>query len=228
METKMSQPLKTWATNHNEEDAMNDDHRDLWLRMIRMTPETELQNKTILDFGCNQGGFLKTLHRLRPFKSAIGVDIAQESLEQATLNLAGEPIDYMNTGFLNRYTDHFDVAYSHEVLYLLSDLREHARLIKTCLKEDGVYYAAIGCHTDNPLWPEWRKLISSYSNVKVQDYSLDDYADAFFREGFSVSALPFAMDDFIALKPRNEYFPKVRDSLEYYTRNKIFFRFKKN
>lgn len=224
----MSQLLKTWANTDTEEDAMNDDHMDLWLRMIRMTPEKDLSDKTILDFGCNQGGFLKTLHRHRPYQKAIGIDIAQSSIETATLNIEGEPVDYMNASFLGRYTDHFDIAYSHEVMYLLPDLNEHARQIKSCLKEDGVYYAVIGCHTDNPLWPEWRKLISSYSNVKVQDYSLDDYANAFFKEGFSVSALPFAMDEFIALKPRNEYFPKVQDSLEYYTRNKIFFRFQKN
>lgn len=224
----MAQTVQSWCNTDTEENAMNDDHRDLWARMIRMTSEQNLSDKSILDFGCNQGGFLKLLHQQRPFKSAIGVDIAQASLETATLNLEGEPIDYMNTGFLSRYTDHFDIAYSHEVLYLLSDLREHARTIKSCLKEGGVYYAAIGCHTDNPLWPEWRKLISAYSNVKVQDYSPDDYADAFFREGFSVSALPFSMDDFIPLKPRNEYFPKMQDSLDYYTRNKIFFRFQKN
>lgn len=223
----MTQLLKTWSNIETEEDAMTDDHMDLWLRMIRMTPEKDLTDKKILDFGCNQGGFLKTLYKHRPFAKGLGVDIAQGSLETATMSLEGEPIDYLNTAFLNRHQNEFDIAFSHEVIYLLSDLREHARQIKSCLTENGVYYAAIGCHTDNPLWPSWKKLISSYSNVPVQDYSLDDYADAFFREGFSVSALPFAMDDFIVLKQRNEYFPKIKDSLDYYTRNKVFFRFQK-
>lgn len=223
----MTQLLKTWANHDNEEDAMNDDHMDLWLRMIRMISEKDLSMKTILDFGCNQGGFLKTLYRHRPFHQGLGTDIAQGSLETATMNLEGEPIEYLHTAFLDRYRQAFDIAFSHEVLYLLPDLRDHARTIKSCLKENGIYYAAIGCHTDNPLWPSWKKLISAYSNVPVQDYSLNDYADAFFREGFSVSVLPFAMDDFIRLKPRNEYFPGVMDSIEYYTRHKVFFRIQK-
>ncbi len=223
----MSLAIKTWANTNDEEDAMNDDHMDLWLRMIRMTPEKDLSNKTILDFGCNQGGFLKTLYKNKPFKKAMGVDIAEGSIESANLNLSGEPIDYMHTGFLSKYEDSFDVAFSHEVMYLLPNLRDHAAQIKSCLKEDGIYYAVIGCHTDNPLWTQWHKIISSYSNVPVQNYSLNDYADAFFKEGFSVSVLPFSMDDFIPLKPHNEYFPNVMDSINYYTRNKIFFRFQK-
>ena len=223
----MSLAIKTWANTNAEENAMNDDHLDLWLRMIRMCREKDLSSKKVLDFGCNQGGFLKTLYKKNPFEKAIGVDIAESSIEAATLNLEGEPIDYVHTAFLKNYEDYFDIAYSHEVLYLLPNLNEHAQQIKSCLKDDGVYYAVIGCHIDNPLWPQWHKIISDYSNVPVQNYSLDDYAQAFFKEGVSVSALPFSMDDFIELKPRNEYFPTVMDSLDYYTRHKIFFRFQK-
>lgn len=223
----MTALLKTWASTDREENAMNDDHMDLWLRMMRMMKEQNLADKSVLDFGCNQGGFLKELHKRHPFKEAVGVDIAEASIETANMNLDGEPIDYMHAGLLHKQTGKFDIAFSHEVMYLLSDLREHAKLIKSCLKEEGVYYAAIGCHTDNPLWPSWKKLISSYSNVPVHSYSLDDYAEAFFREGFSVSARPFAMDDFITMKSHNEYFPKIKDSIDYYMEHKVFFRFYK-
>lgn len=223
-----TETIKTWANTNREETAMNDDHMDLWLRMIRMLPNRDFKDKTILDFGCNQGGFLKTLYSLHPYKEALGVDIAEDSLEIANANIASEPVDYMHTGFLNKYAGHFDIAFSHEVMYLLSDLREHAKLMKSCLKENGIYYAAIGCHTDNPQWAKWKKLISAYSNVPVQNYSLDDYAQAFFKEGFSVSVAPFAMDDFIALKQYNEYFPSVTDSIDYYTKHKVFFRLQKN
>jgi SAM-dependent methyltransferase len=224
----MSTPLKTWANTDTEENAMNDDHADLWFRMIRMMREKNLSDKTVLDFGCNQGGFLKKLYQSHPFKHGVGVDIAEKSIEAATLALEQEPIDYMHAGFLNKYTNYFDIAFSHEVMYLLPDLNDHARIIKNCLKDGGIYYAAIGCHTDNPLWPSWKKLISSYSNIPVQSYSLDDYAQAFFNEGFSVSARPFAMDDFITIKQYNEYFPKMDMSLRYYTEHKTFFRFQKN
>lgn len=223
----MTLAIKTWANTNTEENAMNDDHLDLWLRMIRLSPEKNLEEKTILDFGCNQGGFLKELYKQKPFKKAVGIDIAEESIALANLNLNGEPVDFAHSSVLKNYNNSFDIAYSHEVLYLLPNLQDHAKEIKSCLKDDGVYYAVIGCHTDNPLWKDWYKIISSYSNVPVKNYSLDDYAQAFFKEGFCVSALPFSMDNFIQLKPRNEYFPTVMDSLDYYTRNKIFFRFQK-
>jgi SAM-dependent methyltransferase len=210
-----------------EENARNDNHMDLWLHMIRMMNEHDLSDKSILDFGCGQGGFLKALHKLHPYKSAVGTDIAEASLEIANGNLDGEPIDYTHSAFLNKYPDSFDIAFSHEAMYLLADLREHAKLIKSCLKDNGVYYAAIGCHTDNPLWPNWRKLISGHSSVPVQNYSLDDFANAFFKEGFSVSVRPFAMDGFVALKQYNEYFPTIKDSIDYHTQHKVLFRFQK-
>lgn len=216
--------IKTWANNQAEEDAMNDDHYPLWLQMIAHIREESLSDATVLDFGCNQGGFLRLLSQRKPFRQGVGVDIAAESVEaaakKAPANIAYRLADTLETE-LNRY----DMAFSHEVIYLLADLPAHARQIKQVLKPGGVYYAAIGCHTDNPLWADWVKLIASYSTVPVQNYSLNDYADAFFNEGFKVSAKPYAFTDFVPLKHNNPYFPKVADSLNYYTVQKTLFRF---
>jgi hypothetical protein len=62
----------------------------------------------------------------------------------------------------------------------------------------------------------------------VQDYNLDDYAQAFFDAGFSVSARPYAFQGFVPLKKRNAYFPRIADSLHYHTVDKTLFRFVKD
>jgi SAM-dependent methyltransferase len=217
--------ITTWANNQGEEDAMNDDHYPLWAQMIRHISEPSLQDATVLDFGCNQGGFLRLLAKEKPFKQGVGVDIAAASVKDAQARSPAANLEYRLTDTLATEINRYDMAFSHEVIYLLPDLAAHAKQIRQVLKNGGVYYAAIGCHTDNPLWADWVTLISSYSTVPVQNYSLDDYANAFFDEGFKVSAKPYAFTDFVPLKHHNPYFPKVSDSLNYYTVQKTLFRF---
>lgn len=221
---EQDQPLSTWTTTQAEEDAMNDDHYPLWQQLIRHIGETDLSAASVLDFGCNQGGFLRLLAKEKPFREGVGVDIAAASVQEAQ-SKAPANIQYRLADTIQNELNRYDLAFSHEVLYLLPDLAAHARLMRQVLKNGGVYYAAIGCHTDNPLWADWAKLISTYSNVTVQNYSLDDYANAFFNEGFKISARPYAFADFVPLKQANPYFPKVTNSLDYYTVQKTLFRF---
>jgi SAM-dependent methyltransferase len=223
----MNQPLKTWANNQAEEDAMHDDHYYMWCAMIDEIKEPGLQDKAVLDYGCNQGGFLKALFHKRPYKSALGVDVALSSIAYANQNKGNIPASYEPAEALENMSESFDVAFSHEVLYLLPDLKAHAQLIKNVLRPRGRYYAAIGCHIENPHWQEWKNLIAGYSNISVQDYSLDDYARPFFELGFQVSARPFSYQGFVPLKAQNDYFPKISDSLHYHTSIKTLFCFEK-
>lgn len=219
------QNIATWTNADGEEEAMNDDHAPLWQRMIALAAPQGCAGLTVLDYGCNQGGFLELLYNKAPFREAMGVDIALESVAFAKQRLARLPFTGGHPAVLADKKGMFDVAFSHEVLYLLPDLGAHAALMKSALRPGGVYFAAIGCHTDQPLWDEWRTLIASYSNVPVQDYSLDDYANAFFDAGFTVAAQPYRLDGFFPLKKNNPYFPKVADSLRYYETDKVLFRF---
>jgi len=212
--------LTTWATTQAEEDLMNDDHRPFWQRMIQLAVQGSLKDQVVLDFGCNQGGFLATLYGQSPFKSAVGVDLAQASLALARQRNDAIPAEFHVPEKLAELNDTFDLAFSHEVLYLLPSLEEHARTIHAALKSGGVYYAAIGCHTDQPLWPHWRKYIAQYSNITVQNYSLDDYANAFLDQGFEVGIRPLGIDGFVPLSKSNDYFPTVDDSLRYYFQDK--------
>jgi SAM-dependent methyltransferase len=154
--------VRTWAKDAAEEDAMNDDHDHLWRQLIRHLQEDSLAGKAVLDYGCNQGGFLRLLLEMKPFRHGTGTDIALESLAVARLRAGGLPLDFVRVEDLKDRRLAFDVAVSHEVLYLLPELAAHAGLIGHVLKPGGVYYAAIGCHTGNPQWRRWREIISSY------------------------------------------------------------------
>lgn len=218
--------LQTWTTTQEEEDRMFAGHFHHWKTMISHVQERDLRDKTVLDFGCNQGGFIQMLYNTMPFKKGTGVDIAEDSLAKAAKRNAHLPIDFYPAAELEKTSSVFDVAFSHEVIYLLPDLNAHARLMRQALKPQGVYYAATGCHTDNPAWPAWYKAISDYSNIPVPNYSLDDYAAAFAANGFRVEALQFKSDGFIAVEPDDTvYYPKLIDKLTYYSQYKILFRF---
>jgi SAM-dependent methyltransferase len=216
--------ISTWFREENEEEGMYEDHAYLWEHLIEAVGEHDYSQKTVFDYGCNRGGFLKTLFQSRRFKKGIGADIAELSLAVAKRRHADLPVDFIFPHQLDRYENSVDIAFSHEVLYLISNLDEHAEAISRVLKRNGVYYAAIGCHTGNHLWPRWRGLIMESTSLPVFDYSLDDYARAFWKSGFRVDMRSYRITDFILIKPDNPYFPSASDSLNYHTAVKTIIR----
>ncbi len=219
--------IETWSKLKNEEDVMNDHHAPFWRAMIREMTESDLHAASVLDFGCNQGGFLRTLYRIKPFRRGLGVDLAVKSLEVADALKGNMPIHYSTPEILDEMKEEIDAAFSHDVIYLLPDLRDHARRIKNVLRPNGVYYAATGCYAEMPLWPLWKKEVESYSNIPLPDYSINDFAEAFWAEGFDVAVQKCIPEGFVMCwEGREAYFPKVTDFLKYYD-YKIIFRFSK-
>jgi SAM-dependent methyltransferase len=197
MTTTTSPAIETWYVDQQAEDAMAEGHAPIWRHLIDLLPEKDLAERSVLDFGCNQGGFLRLLHSVRPFRRALGVDIAARSIERANELKADMPIQYSVGSYLAGWDGAFDLAFSHEVVYLVPDIDAHAADIWRSLKPGGVYYAVTGCHTDNPLWPAWRGFIAEKTNTVVQDRSISDYARAFSEAGFKVSARKLRFDGFI-------------------------------
>ena len=46
-----------WYKGQEDDDTMARDHHDSWDRTIDVIAKEDIIGKTILDFGCNQGGF---------------------------------------------------------------------------------------------------------------------------------------------------------------------------
>ncbi len=217
--------IATWNRNPAEEEAMGAVHAPIWRRMIDVSVPHDLHDSTILDYGCNQGGFLRMLYDRHPFKSAVGIDIARESVARADLLKGHRPIDYKITDSAASVGRSFDYAFSHEVLYLLENLAAHANDMKAALRPGGAYVAAMGCHTDSAVWPRWRKLIADTSSIPLFDHSLDAVAQAFSATGFTVAVRPLDLDAFMPVTVGSAYFPKVVDQLRYYSQDKVLFRF---
>ena len=223
----MQQPstIATWNRNPADEEAMGAAHAPIWRRMIDVSVPHDLHDSTILDYGCNQGGFLRMLYDRHPFKSAVGIDIARESVARAELLKGHRPIDYKVTDRAASLGRSFDYAFSHEVLYLLENLAAHANDMKAALRPGGAYVAAMGCHTDSAVWPRWRKLIADTSSIPIYDHSLETVAKAFSETGFTVAVRPLDLDAFMPVTVGSAYFPKVVDQLRYYSQDKVLFRF---
>jgi SAM-dependent methyltransferase len=155
--------IRTWNRNEADEEAMGAAHAPIWRRMIDVSIQEDLRQSTLLDYGCNQGGFLRMLYDRHPFQSAVGIDIARESVARADLLKGYRPIEYKVAESAATLGRTFDFAFSHEVLYLLPDLAAHAADIKAALKPGGTYVAAMGCHKDRAVWPRWRKVLAETS-----------------------------------------------------------------
>ncbi|MEX5715798.1 hypothetical protein IC615_18115 [Serratia ureilytica] len=59
--------IPTWYRDPHAEQAMAEGHAPIWRHLLSLVPERELSGVRVLDFGCNQGGFLRLLHQIRPF-----------------------------------------------------------------------------------------------------------------------------------------------------------------
>ena len=217
--------ISTWNRNPADEEAMGAAHTPIWRHMIDVSVSDDLRDATVLDYGCNQGGFLRMLYDRHPFRAGVGLDIARESVARAELLKRQRPIEYRAGSIAADLGHSFDFAFSHEVLYLLPDLSVHAADMKEALRPGGAYVAAVGCHTDSAVWPKWRKLIAETSSIPVYDHSLDRVAKAFSDAGFTVSVRPLALDAFMPVTVGSEYFPKIVDQLRYDSQDKVLFRF---
>jgi SAM-dependent methyltransferase len=219
--------IATWNRNPADEEAMGAAHAPIWRRMVDVSVPHDLSASTVLDYGCNQGGFLRLLYDTHPFKQAVGIDIARESVGRAEMLKGHRPIDYKVANSAASLGRTFDFAFSHEVLYLLQDLAAHANDMKAALRPGGAYVAAMGCHTDSAIWPMWRKLISQTSSIPIYDHSLEEVAKTFSTAGFTVGVRPLALDAFMPVTVGSSYFPKITDQLRYYNTDKVLFRFVK-
>ncbi|MBH3070787.1 class I SAM-dependent methyltransferase [Serratia marcescens] len=215
--------IPTWYRDPRAEEAMADGHAPIWRHLIGLVPENELSGVKVLDFGCNQGGFLRLLYQLRPFQQGLGVDIARRSVDEANRLKGHLPVVYQTDTRLNGWDDHFDIAFSHEVIYLIDDIAQHAADILRVLKPGGVYYAMTGCHTGNPLWPQWRERVAADTHTVVQDRSLADYARIFSAAGFQVSARRLGFSGFVPYEP-DGWMPDIAAAIDYYWHTKTVFR----
>lgn len=188
--------FQTWSKDDQDMELR---HQRAWQRFIDLIEESNLEDKTVLDFGCNQGGFLRALDTRKPFLSGTGVDIVEQSVNIAKERQGELPVSYELTTTPERHNHQFDLAFSNAVVYLIDDMDHHAEVIKTMLKPGGVYYATHSEYQPGPELDAMRDNINAYSPMKMQNHSLTDITRAFAKSGFTVGVQLFRADGFVAI-----------------------------
>jgi SAM-dependent methyltransferase len=207
-----------WQTSA-EDAAMQDEHAFVWRAMLD-TIDTDVHGKRVLDAGCNRGGFLRLLCTESGIAAGYGYDPASGAIADAR-RLADElPLVFEVAETVPAGWDGFDVAFSHEVLYLIHDLTAHATPIYEALVPGGVYYAVMGVHANAPTMADWHAHNADRLHLPAL-YVLDDVIASFAAVGFQTAVARLKMG-FIPASSRAATFPA---SLEYFYDHKVMLRF---
>ncbi|MGO9875233.1 MAG: class I SAM-dependent methyltransferase, partial [Acidimicrobiia bacterium] len=182
-----------------------------------------------------QGGFLRLLCDAGGIGDGCGYDPASGAIDDAR-RLAGQrPLRFEVAETVPAGWGSFDVAFSHEVLYLLHDLRAHAAAIFEALMPGGSYYAVMGVHDGSPLTAEWHRARAEELRLPKL-YSIDEVAGLFGAAGFEVAAARLKIGfvpasghtstDHAGDSPPDSA-PDLRRRVEYYNDHKLLLRFRR-
>ena len=198
---------------------MQDDHRFVWEAMVDGIAAA-LAGQRVLDIGCNRGGFLRMLYDSRGIGEGFGYDPAAGAIADARRLAGTRPLQFEAVGDIPVGWGRFDVAFSHEVIYLISDLRAHAESVYEALVPGGSYYAVMGVHAASPLMAEWHREHAVELRLPPL-HDVDGVAVSFAAAGFEVAASRLN----IGFVPISAPAPRVLEWLDYYNEKKLLFRF---
>ncbi len=204
---------------------MQDEHAFIWQAMLE-TIDMDLNGLRVLDAGCNRGGFLRLLVDTRGIAAGYGYDPASGAIADAR-RLAGErPLTFETASTVPAGWQGFDAAFSHEVLYLIGDLAAHARAVFGALHPGRPYFAVIGAHAQSRLMGAWRAARADELGLPPLP-DLDEMVDVFEGAGFDayVARLRLRFVPVSAHRARHADRGQVMDWLDYYSHDKLLFRF---
>jgi SAM-dependent methyltransferase len=217
---RMSQ---TYWQDAAADEAMQAEHGFIWDAMLE-TIDRDLAGTRVLDAGCNRGGFLRLLADRRGIAEGLGYDPASGAIEDARRLAGSRPLRFEAADTVPSGWDGFDIAFSHEVLYLLHDLQSHARAIFDALAPGGTYYAVIGVHAGSPLMAEWHR--GNVDEFRLPGlYEIDDVVAVFQAVGFETAVGRLAFDFIPAAGHGHHEHGRLLEWLRYYYEDKLMLRF---
>jgi SAM-dependent methyltransferase len=213
----------TYWRSAAEDETMQDEHGFIWRAMLD-TMDVDLATRRVLDAGCNRGGFLRLLADRHGIAEGFGYDPAAGAIEDARRLTDGRPLHFEASSSVPDAWSGFDVAFSHEILYLLPDLAPHAAAIHRSLRAGGVYFAVLGVHTGSPLMVEWHA--ANRKRLQLPPlYDVDEVIESFQRAGFDASMARLAIGFVPAAGRGHEHKGRPLDWLDYYHDQKVMLRF---
>jgi SAM-dependent methyltransferase len=214
---------QTYWQNAAADEAMQEEHGFVWSAMLD-TIDVDLTGKRVLDAGCNQGGFLRLVADRFAISEGFGYDPASGAIDDARQLAGGRPLTFEVSDTVPEGWNGLDVAFSHEVLYLLHDLPVHARALFEALAPGGVYYAVIGVHTGSPVMVKWhRENVNALNLPPLND--IEDVIAVFEGAGFVAAAARLAVRFVPAAGHHGHGRGRLLDWLDYYYDQKLLLRF---
>lgn len=210
---------ETYWQSADEDAEMQDEHGFIWRAMLD-TIDIDPAGRRVLDAGCNQGGFLRLLSTRSGIAAGYGYDPAAGAIADAR-RLSGDlPLSFEVADTVPAGWDGFELAFSHEVLYLIHDLAAHAAAVYGALASGAPYYAVMGVHAGSPGVADWHAENVDRLNLPSL-YSLDDVIGAFTGAGFEAAASRLKFG-FVPLSGHARSFPA---DLAYFYEHKVMLRF---
>jgi len=214
---------QTYWQDAAADEAMQEEHGFVWRAMLD-TIDVDPTGKRVLDAGCNQGGFLRLVADRFAISEGFGYDPASGAIEDARRLAGARPLTFEVADTVPEGWDGFDMAFSHEVLYLLHDLPGHACGLFDALAPGGVYYAVIGVHTGSPVMVKWhRENVDALNLPPLND--IEDVIAVFERAGFAAAAARLAVRFVPAAGHHGHGRGRLLDWLDYYYDQKLLLRF---
>jgi SAM-dependent methyltransferase len=205
-----------------DDEAMQDEHGFIWRAMLD-TIDVDLAGRLVLDAGCNRGGFLRLLADAHDVAEGFGYDPAAAAIEDARRLSGSRPLHFEVSSSVPDAWGELDVAFSHEVLYLLPELDSHAAAVHRSLRPGGVYFAVIGVHTGSPLMVEWHA--ANRQELQLPPlYDIDDVIATFQRAGFDASVARLAIGFVPSAGHGHHDAGRSLDWLTYYSGHKLLLR----
>lgn len=188
------------------------------------TLDVDLAGRRVLDAGCNRGGFLRILADGHGIDEGCGYDPAAGAIEDARRLAGDRPLHFEASSSVPDEWSGLDVAFSHEVLYVLPDLASHAVAIHHSLRPGGVYFAVMGVHTGSPLMVKWHT--ANREELRLPPlHDIDDVIATFRRAGFEASVARLAIRFVPSTGSGHGHEGRSLDWLAYYHDQKLLLRF---
>jgi SAM-dependent methyltransferase len=214
---------ETYWQDAAADEAMQEEHGFVWRAMLD-TVDVDLAGKRVLDAGCNQGGFLRLLVDDCAIGEGFGYDPASGAIDDARRLAGARALEFSVSDTVPAGWGGFDVAFSHEVLYLLHDLPSHARAIFAALAPGGSYYAVIGVHSGSPLMVRWHRENADALDIPALN-DIDDLISVFEAAGFEAAAARLAVRFVPAAGHHGHDRGRLLEWLDYYYDQKLLLRF---
>lgn len=214
-----------WQEPNRGDQSMEDEHQFFWQDCLENMIDVDLSGKKILDFGCSQGGFLRYIYKDHPFKSAVGIDLAQKSIDKANQIKGNIPAQFFALDNLETLDKDFDCAISTAVLFLIDDIKDHAKQIYDRLKPGGIYIAQYPDYVTNPAYAPCRDVIDEFAAQKCAPKSLEEIVSDFESAGFQVFLKRIIPKGYISVGSESRFYGNsVPNIIEFWYNHRYAFK----